>query len=412
MLRRAFISFLFLSAPLSAQELSTAAMRPVSLPDVYALALGRSEDLARQAEGVAALDAAAAQAGAAFRPAVDLNAALTKEQGRDAASRGYLSGRYNIFSGMRDYVALKAAESRTGAARLDLERARQRLYLSAAQAFLQLLAAQQEVFIRSAQTEVTSRRIAELEARAAIGRSRRSEVVSARSQLAQDRAALLAAMSQERLAQEDLRFVTGLAADLAPREMDLRPRAGLEEYLRLALLRPDVQARKAEADAYGFLAEAQERGAWPTVDLAANYYVLRDPMPAPENRWDAGAYVRVPLYTGGDLRARKDAAYAARRAAGLSLELARRQALSEVRAAYDEYGYAVRQAGSLAEALKLADENAAYQQEDYKMGLVTNLDVLNALNTAQQTRLSLSQAQARLSLALIRLETAAGAELR
>ena len=78
----------------------------------------------------------------------------------------------------------------------------------------------------------------------------------------------------------------------------------------------------------------------------------------------------------------------------------------------DLYTYAERQALTLAEALILAEENARYQQEDYKLGLVTNLDVLSALNTARQTALALAQAQARSGLALIKLETAAGAELK
>ncbi|HCC48613.1 MAG TPA: hypothetical protein DEQ38_10950 [Elusimicrobia bacterium] len=406
------LSFLTLAQPGGAQELSTAAMRAVSMPEVYTLALGRSEQLAAQAEGVAQLDAAERQLGAAFRPSFDFNASLSKQQNADAASRGYFSGSYGLFSGMRDYLAAKAASSRTGAARLDLERARQQLYLSAAQAYLNLLAAQREVFIRGGQLEVTGRRIAELETRAAIGRSRRGEVVSARSQLAQDKASRLAALSDERLAQQALKFITGLSADLAPAAIELHARADLKRYLDLALARPDIQARRLAVRSASWQAEIQDRGQWPSVSLAANYYVLRSPMPDPVNRWDAGAFLNVPLYTGGLLQGKKEAAYSARRGAEIALDLAQRQALSEVSAAFEEYDYSLKQADSLAEALALADENARYQQEDYKLGLVTNLDVLNALNTAQQTRLALSQAQARTSLALIKLETAAGAELK
>lgn len=401
----------FFAAPAAAQEFSTATMRSVSLGEVYALALGRSEDLAAQAEGVAQLDAAERRLGAAFMPVFDLNASMTKEQERDAVSRGYLSGSYALFSGMRDYISAKAASARTGAARLDLERARQRLYLAAAQGYLNLQSAQRELFIREGQLAVTSRRIEELEARAAIGRSRRSEVISARSQLAQEKAAFLASASDERLAQQALKFITGLSEDLAPAALELRLRAGLAAYQRLALSRPDVQARRLGEDSYNYLAQVQDRGGWPSVTLAAEYYVLRDPMPAPENRWNAGAFLKVPLYTGGELKTRKDEAYSAGRAARLQTELILRQALSEVASAYDEFTYAERQASSLAEALVLAEDNARYQQEDYKLGLVNNLDVLSALNTAQQTRLALVQAQARRSLAIIKLETAAGAEL-
>jgi len=401
---------MLLAAHAAGGEFSTADMRAIALEETYGLALGRSEQLAQQAEGTAQLAAAERLLNSAFRPAFDFNASLSKQQNADTLSKGYFSGSYGIFSGMRDYLAVKAASSGTAAARLDLERARQQLYLSAAQAYLNLLAAQREVFIREGQLEVTERRITELETRAAIGRSRRSEVLSARSQLAQDKAAYLSAVSAERLAQQALKFMTGLTEDLAPAALAGRGPGGLDSYLKLALDRPDVRARRRAADAAAGLAELEERGAWPTVGLAANYYVLRAPMPAPANRWDAGAVLNLPLYTGGELRARKESAHAGRRAAALALDLAQRQALSEVRSAYEELIYSVRTAASLQDALTLAEENARYQQEDYKLGLVTNLEVLNALNTAQQTRLALSQAQIRASLTLIKLETAAGTE--
>ena len=339
------------AAQLAAQDFSTSSMRSITVAETRSLALGRSEDLAAAAEGVAQLDAAERQLASGFRPSFDFNASLSKQQNSDAASRGYFSAAYNLYSGMRDYVAVKAASSRSGAARLDLERARQRLYLSAAQAYLNLLAAQREAAIRAGQLEVTARRISELESRAAIGRSRRSEVVSARSQLAQDKAGYLAALSDERLAQQALRFMTGLQEDLAPAEVEPRGGAPLAGYLELARSRPDVEARRLAARSYGYLAEIQERGSLPTLDLAANYFVLRDPMPAPESRWDAGAFLKVPLYTGGALKAGRDAAYAARRAAGLALDLALRQALSEVLSAYDELNYSLLQERTLAEAL-------------------------------------------------------------
>ncbi|MGD9641477.1 MAG: TolC family protein [Elusimicrobiales bacterium] len=400
------------AAPLAAQDFSTSSMRAIAMGETRSLALARSEELAAAAEGVAQLDAAERQLASGFRPSFDFNASLTKQQHSDAASRGYFSAAYNLYSGMRDYVSVKAASARSGAARLDLERARQRLYLSAAQSYLNLLAAQREAGIRADQLAVTARRISELESRAAIGRSRRSEVVAARSQLAQDKAGYLAALSDERLAQQALRFMTGLQEDLAPAEIEARGGAPLTDYLALARSRPDVEARRLAERSYGYLAELQERGALPTLDLAANYFVLRDPMPEPESRWDAGAFLKIPLYTGGALKAGRDAAYAARKAAGLALDLALRQAQSEVRSAYDELDYSLRQERTLAEALVLAEENARYQAEDYKLGLVNNLDVLGSLNTAQQTRLALSQAQARARLALIKLETAAGAEFK
>ncbi len=400
------------SGALKAQEFSTTTMRPITMGETYRLALAKSETLAQQAEGIKRFEAAESLISAAFRPFFDLNAAQGKQQNSPSSTKAFLSGGYSLFSGMRDYISAKAAAAQTGAARLDLERARQQLYLSSAQGYLNLLLAQQEVFIRLEQMRVTAKRITELEARADIGRSRKSEVVAAKTQLAQDRANYLAAAAAERLAQQALMFITGLDTDLAPKEYAVSRDAALDEYLKLALLRPDLAARRRSLEAYNYLADVQDHNLWPTVDLSANYYVVRRPLPSPVDRWDGAIALNVPLYTGGAARAQKDSAYAARSAAALELRLVERQALTDVRSAYEERKYSLLQTVSLTEALALALDNARYQQEDYKLGLVTNLDVLSALNSVLQTRLALSQAKVQENFTLIKLETAAGLEAK
>lgn len=410
-----FLALLLLPARwLPAQEFSTASMRPITLGQAYRLALDKSEALAREGEAVKQLDAAERAIAASFRPVFEANAAQSKQQNAASSTRVYLSGSYRLFSGMRDYISAKAAGARTAAASLDLERARQRFYLDTAGAYLDLYAAQQEALIRMEQLAVAGKRIAELEARTAIGRSRKSELTAARAQQAQDMVSYLDAVSAERAAQQALRFLTGLEEDLAPAwslPWEDRPAlAPLRDYQDLALRRPDLRARQKSREAYDYLSDIQDRALWPVADLSGNYYAVRRPMPSPENRWDAAIALRVPLYTGGEAAALKASARAAGRSAALEQRQAERQALSEVRAAYDEHVYAELKAAALNEALSLVSDNARYQREDYRLGLVTNLDVINALNTELQTRLSLSLARIRSAYTLLRLENAAGLE--
>ncbi len=397
---------------LPAQELSTAAMRPIGLGEAYALSLAKSEQLAQQGEGIKQLEAAEQLLNAAFRPSFDANASQYKQQNSASSTKGYLSGSYSLFSGMRDYISAKAAAAKTRAAELDLARARQQLYLGVAQAYLNLLSAQREVFIRREQLEVTGKRITELEARVEIGRSRKSEAVAIKTQLAQDKAAYLSASAGERLAQQALMFLTGLDADLLPDGIPARREAAIETYLKTVLMRPDLAARRKALEASGYLLDVQDRNLWPTLTVSADYYVVKNPMPAPVNRWDGTLALKIPLYDGGAGPALRQAAYSGRRSAALALQLAERQAITEVRSAYEEFKYSSLQTASLEDALLLATDNKNYQEEDYKMGLVTNLDVLSALNTVQQTRLALSQAHIQETWTLLKLETAAGLENR
>jgi outer membrane protein TolC len=403
---------LALAAPLCAQEFSTAAMRPINMGETYRLALARSEAFAQQAEGIKQLEAAERGIKATFYPSFTLNMSQYKQQDTMSLSKWYVYGNYYVFNGMRDYINAKAAAARTGAANMDLERAKQQLYLNSASAYLGLYLAQQQVAIHREEVDVTTRRIKELQSRADIGRSRNSEVVAAQSQLAQDKAGYLSALSAERQAQETLKFATGLDTDLAPAEMKLTRETELEEYLKLAALRPDIAARRKSAQAYDYLAELQAHTVWPTLQVYGDYYAVRRPMPSPPYRWDGTILLSLPLFTGGAAQAGVDAAQAAKRAAELALQQAERQALSDVRAAYDEHRYAILQTGTLAEALALAAENFRYQEDDYKLGLVTNLDVLSAMNTLLQTKLSLAQARAEQDLSLIKLDTAAGLDIK
>ncbi len=397
---------------LPAQEFSTATMRPISLGEAYSLSLAKSEQLALQGEGIKQLEAAERFINASFRPSFDLNASQAKQQNAPSATKGFLSGSYSIFSGMRDYISLKAASAKTKAAELDLVRARQQLYLAVAQAYLNLLSAQREVLIRREQLDVTANRITELEARVEIGRSRKSEAIAIKTQLAQDKASYLNASAGERLAQQALMFLTGLDADLLPDGIPARQEAAIETYLKSALLRPDLAARRKALEASGYLLDVQDRNLWPTLTVSADYYVVRNPMPAPVNRWDGTLALKIPLYDGGAAPALRQAAYSGKRSAALSLQQAERQAITEVRSAYEEFKYSSLQAASLEDALLLASDNKNYQEEDYKMGLVTNLDVLSALNTVQQTRLALSQAHIQEIWTLLKLETAAGLETK
>ncbi|MCX5790663.1 MAG: TolC family protein [Elusimicrobia bacterium] len=401
-----------LPCALPAQEFSTATMRPITLNEAYTLALAKSEQLALQAEGIKQLEAAEQLINAAFRPSFDANASQYKQQNSASATKGYFSGSYALFSGMRDYISQKAAAAKTGAAKLDLGRARQQLYLNVAQAYLNLHASQRQIFIRREQLEVTKKRIAELQSRVDIGRSRKSEVVAAQTQLAQDKASCLNAQATERLAQQALLFLTGLDTDLVPDQVTPHPAAGLEDYLKAALLRPDLAARRKALEASGFLLDIQQRNLWPTVTVAADYYVVRRPMPAPANRWDGTLAVNIPLYNGGAAQAQRQSAYSAKRSAELAVQLAQRQALTEVRSAYEDYKYSSLQTASLMEARVLAEDNARYQAEDYKLGLVTNLDVLSALNTVQQVRLTLALARVQENLSQLQLEIAAGLEIQ
>lgn len=386
----------------SAQE-----ARPLTLDEAFKLALRRSETLSAGGEGVKQLDAFRRAQDAAFRPGLSAIASETAAQGAAGRAQAALNLSYNLFSGMRDYLAAQAAGERTEAARLELARARQSLYLDVAAACIDLSARRREIAVRRAQLEVTAGRAEELEARAAIGRSRASEVLAARAQLAQDEASLASELAGENSAQIALGFLTGLEGPLAPAAAAVPELPELEPYLNAARARPDVAAARRSLAAAQSTEAAARRLGLPSLDLSANYYLKR-PAPNEDSRWDAGLTLTVPLYTGGYNTASAGQYGAQAAVAAHLLALAERTALTEVKQAHSSLRHSLLVMASLRSALALAGENARLQAKDYTYGLVTNLDVLNAQNSALQTALNLEAASAAAALAAARLETAAG----
>lgn len=398
----ALILFLCACSAATAQE-----ARPLTLDEAFNLALRRSETLAAGGEGVKQLDAFRRGQGAAFLPELAAVASETAAQGAPGRAQAALNLNYSLFSGMRDYLEAKAAGARTEAARLELARARQNLYLDVAASCIDLAARRAEIAVRRAQLEVTAGRVKELEARAAIGRSRASEVLAARAQLAQDEASLASELAGENSAQIALGFLTGLEGPFAPAAAAVPALPELAPYLLAASSRPDVAAARRSLAAAQSAEAAARRLGLPSLDLSANYYLKR-PAPNEDNRWDAGLTLRVPLYTGGYNGAAAVQYGAQASAAAHLLALAERTALTEVKQAYSSLRHSLLVMASLRSALALAGENARLQAKDYTYGLVTNLDVLNAQNSALQTALSLEAASAAAALAAARLETAAG----
>lgn len=380
----------------------------LTLPEAYSKSLTASETLAAKKEGIRQLEAAEKTIKASFRPSVSLNGQHYKYRNEDAQTNMWLSASYSLFSGMRDYILLKAAGKETEAGNLELESARRNLFLNVASAYLNLYKAQKKADILKEQIRLTEKRISHLKWRADVGRSRRSEVIAAQTQLAQNKADHTAALAEIYSCQKTLGFLTGIDGDISvekPKKNKILP---YEEYLKNLERRDDIQAARKKADAYSDRADAEARKAYPTVSLSGNYYPVRHPMPNQDRRWQAAIGVEMPLYTGGQLAAGRESAESKKNAAETELAGLIRQSRMELEAAYSDYRYSEQRYAALEQAARLAAENVRLQEDDYSKMLVTNLDVLSAMTTAQSAKTALVNAEAEMRYAFYRLENLAG----
>jgi len=404
-----------LSSPLFAQEPLTA--RRLDLAESYRLALLRSERLAQSGETYAEMLAKADELWSNILPRISLmgSEALLQVPAGTAGlfhgnnEQGWITLHQPLFSGLREFLAYRAAKDIGRSSELLLERAKHLLYQDVGRAYLDLLAAQDEIAIRQAVVAITEGRVRELREFFRVGRARSSELLAVESLHAQNLAALETTRAREMVAQFKLGFLTGLEETLVPVPVAASGQAPpLEFVLPKARLRPDVESRRADLEAAELAVKVVSRRRWPSISLDTNYYFQRPAGASRDVKWDASIMGALPLYTGGEIGSQVRQKEAQLRAKTLALAEAERIAELEVKSAHRDLFSSNIVVAALEKAAKLAEDNAKAQAEDYRLGQVTNLDVLGSLNSLQQARLQLDTARLDAVWSRVRLETAAG----
>jgi len=185
----------------------------------------------------------------------------------------------------------------------------------------------------------------------------------------------------------------------------------LEFYLQQSGARPDVLSqvdslRQAERNLSVAKGEL-----WPTVTANGNYLGQQDPV---SNDVDATMTLEIsmPIFDGGLILAQINQNRQLVRQSALNVEQLARTADQDTRTAYVNFNASVAQVVVLREAARYAAKNLEAQVEDYRRGVVSNLDVLTALQDYQTARAQLHNANMQARLNLINLHVAAGLAAR
>ncbi|MDD5627933.1 MAG: TolC family protein [Elusimicrobia bacterium] len=404
-------------APARAQDWETPPPAEADLAQCYTWAREQSESLRMQEEQIRQLEQQFRIALSGALPALSFNASdkwLDSASGSNATSAAPSQPQVNfavsqlLFSGLREYAAMAAAKHQGQAAELQLRRARGLLYQNVSAAFYLVVALETGLANSRSAIALIMNRIAELRRFEALGRSRHSEVVLVESQQAALEAQAESQRGQIEAARELLSFLTGkelARAKLLDRLERLRTLDPEEAMLGRAYDRSDVLALRKLVDAQ----EDQVRiakGAWaPSVSFLGNYYLKRqralDPI-----KWDAGVAASLPLFAGGGQLAAVRQADSQVSQARYAFELGLRQARSEIHTAYVTLRAALANAAANEKAYRKADESYRLETKEYRAGLVTNLDVLAALNALVSAKTTFDASVVQMKLALLQLKVA------
>ena len=366
----------------------------LTLADCYTLSLKQSETIAIQQELIEEAEGRFLRALSVVLPHASFSSSDKRQDGsggsaftlKEVPERKFVLNQ-NLFSGFKEIAAMASVRAEKRQRTHEKTRAEQLLLVDVANAFYLLLEQHEDLETLETTRTTLLERMEELKQRETLGRSRPSEVVSAEAQLRRVEAEIERVQSQEVVARQLLEFLTGRdrIEKIADSETSLPSLKAEENYLAKAGKRPDVQAAEEAWRAAQKKVSATRGALFPTVALEGNYYVERAGA-AEDVNWDVALKVDAPIFQGGDHAGAMKEATAREHQAKLQFQKTERAAALDIRGAYATLRAAIARSGSLQKAREAAEKDYQYQVEDYRLSLVSNLDVLKALESLQEAR--------------------------
>ncbi len=394
---------------------------PLGLNECFLAAIQRSEDVAQSRELTFQAEETLTQARSAFLPTVTGTGTFLVQANR-ATSTGVslyppnqntvkLTAQQPIFQGLKEYAALRQQRDLHEASQDNQQQARLVLFQNVVMNYYRVLSAQQDLKNLDTEIQYNQKRLTELNYFKSLGRSRDSEVLTLQSNIASLQAQVEASRGQWENAKLGFAFVTGLSSETPIYDSEKIPQGSssvdsLQSYLSRVDQRPDIQSLMKTVMATEESVSIARGGHLPTVELLGNYYFTR-PGLLSEVNWDFQVILTLPLFQGGIVQSQVRQAASVNQQSQFALSKARRQAQQQIESYYKLYLSDVLQLDKQKIAVELAMKSYGVELRDYRMGLVTNLDVLRALTASQESQRLLDRAYFQIKMDYLLLQASA-----
>lgn len=414
--------------------------RPVPPEQIVRMALDEHGMLQSAAFEARAARAAARQARAAWWPSISGQAGYTRLSENIPPIGGQFPGadttftiapvelnRYHaeisveqpLFTGLRRWNQMRAAERRAAAAREDVEQERAAVAFEARQAYWMLFEALSRREALETSLAQVDAHLANVRNQLEAGAALRRDVLAAQTRRAEIRLEQVQAENAVRTARLELNRLAGLPSDTliapqVPTEVDtiatpldqLRAQV-LGEHPEVLALRWQVDALKAELYA--------ARGQWlPEAALTGRYVYARPnqyffaEQDQFNGSWEAGIVLRWTLWNGGRRSAETDQTAARLRAAEARLDYLEEQITTQVARQYLEVEGAQEAVAVARQIVRSAEETFRVTRQQFETGAALSADVLDAEAALRSAQAREAQAVARYAVARAALLNALG----
>ncbi len=363
---------------------------PLTLRDCYKLALKESELIAIDAEQIKIAEAHFLQAFGTLMPQVsftryDLRQHSPSSPQYNKSFQQQFVFTQELFTGFKEFAQMAASKYEKREDENAKIRAEQLLFANVSDAFYLVLEEREDRKSLEATESAFSDRIKELKTRVDLGKSRNSEVVNTEVQLYSIEEQIELTKSQELVARELLEFYIGRPfKDITEQDTDftLKPES---EYLTMAPSRTDVQAANFAWKSDKENIVVARSGFLPTVSLQSDIYGHRASTPTDSN-WDAFLSINVPIFEGTTTYGQVKEATAKANQSELLFRRTGREAVQDIHDSYVIAQASFVRTDILQKALRSAEQNYDLQTQDYKLNVVSNLDVLTAISDLENIR--------------------------
>jgi outer membrane protein len=308
-----------------------------------------------------------------------------------------VSGEQPIFTGLRNFNAIRAAKARVRAGDAQLALVEQDVLQRAAQAYFDVVRDMAVYDATKNNVEVLLRQKREAELRFEVGEVTKTDVAQADARLAQSRAQLTTAQARLGVSRATFAQIIGQMPATLENEPALPPTpTSLDEAQSIATQGAPVVVRAKMAEEASRRNVAVARGAFsPTVSLTASYQYADEPSTffSRSEQFAYGARATVPIFLGGLNISRVREAKALHDADRRRIDEAERSSTAAVASAWEQLIAAranIVSAKSQVEANDLALNGV---RREAQLGVRTTLDVLNAEQEYLNAQVALANAQ-------------------
>lgn len=319
-----------------------------------------------------------------YLPTLSVRGTYLKQDNFDDQKTLGLNLTTSLYNGGRDSKLIQNAETGIQIARNQRQLDRVNLYMEVVDAYYTYLINVNDIKNLELLKKQSQERADEIRKRVSIGRSRRGELLQAEAQLASVDAQTSEGLGLLKQSEARLTILTGLnKSQLGDVSIEKSPEAKtLDEYLAMALSREDIQNKELSIKQINTEVSIAKSYYLPKLDLLSNWYALKKggSTSSKDSDWDVGLNLIIPLYEGGVSQAQVRESVERKQSADYQLLDYKKSITIDVTSRYEVFRRYTDQTKAFDLALEKSKKSYDETVKDYRMGLVSNLDVLSSLN--------------------------------